>query len=192
MVLCCAYCRRSDEEKLASFCNVDSKKMSPARRKKVLDSIQEFCSFHWREISAAELNELMAKMSLNDIEAMVMSDLISRIKKRANIMIDLPDRYSWTFQNRMSKFGKTKFEAEHKADENYPIVSAASVYAKVIRDAKIAEIAEKIGDFGSGYAFDKRTRAALIEPGFRKRLNPFVRTRWKTLNNLMQTTLKGD
>ncbi len=189
MVLSCAYCKRIDEKTLASFCNVDSKRMTPAKRQKVFDQIKGFCSFHWKEVSALEINKLMENKSLNEIEAMTVSELIKRMKVNADIMIDMFDRYNWTFRNRMEKFGITKFEAEHKADYNYPIVSAASVCAKLIRDAKIAEIAKVVGDFGSGYAFDEKTRSALRDKKFRTRLRPFIRTKWKTLDNVFQTTL---
>ena len=89
----------------------------------------------------------MKKMSLNDIEAMVMADLIKQLNVGADIMIDMPDRYSWTFRKRMEKFDVSKFEAEHKADATYPIVAAASIYAKVLRDRKVAEIKKVVGDF---------------------------------------------
>ena len=46
---------------------------------------------------------------------------------------------------------KPRIVAEHKADVNYPVVSAASIIAKVERDRDIAELRELHGDFGSGY-----------------------------------------
>ena len=51
-----------------------------------------------------------------------------------------------------------KLVLEHKADLNYPVVSAASILAKVTRDAEIEKIKKEIGvDFGSGYMSDPRT-----------------------------------
>ena len=47
---------------------------------------------------------------------------------------------------------------EHKADFNYPIVSGASILAKVTRDNEIEKIKKKIKvDFGSGYMSDPKT-----------------------------------
>ncbi len=47
---------------------------------------------------------------------------------------------------------------EHKADVNYPVVSSASILAKVTRDNEIEKIKNKIGiDFGSGYMSDPKT-----------------------------------
>ncbi|MFB6235566.1 MAG: ribonuclease HII [Halopenitus sp.] len=54
-------------------------------------------------------------------------------------------------------------DAEHGADETYPIVSAASVVAKVERDARIAAIDDEYPEYdvGSGYPSDPTTRCFL-------------------------------
>ena len=51
--------------------------------------------------------------------------------------------------------------SEHKADRTYPIVSAASIIAKVERDGEIAKLKVKYGDFGSGYLTDDKTMVFL-------------------------------
>ena len=150
--------------------------------------LKKFCSFRWVEISAADLNRLMPDMSLNDIEAKAMADLSKHIRE-GDLMIDMPDRYAWTFRKRMERFGANRFEAEHKADETYPIVAAASICAKLTRDAKIEQIRSQVGDFGSGYPSDPKTRTALMDKPMREKLKPFVRERWKTLENLKQRKL---
>jgi len=48
--------------------------------------------------------------------------------------------------------------AEHGADASYPIVGAASIIAKVERDAHVADLASEYGDLGSGYPGDSTTR----------------------------------
>lgn len=54
--------------------------------------------------------------------------------------------------------------AEHGADETDPAVAAASIVAKVERDAHVAALdAEHDRDVGSGYPSDPRTRAFLRE-----------------------------
>jgi ribonuclease HII len=52
---------------------------------------------------------------------------------------------------------KVDIVSEHKADRNYPVVSAASIIAKVERDGEVAKLAEKYGDVGSGYPSDEKT-----------------------------------
>ncbi len=131
----------------------------------------------------------MGKQSLNDIEAEGMAELIKPYKN-ADIMIDLPDRYGWVFAERMKRFGIGRFEAQHKADENYPIVAAASIFAKVNRDKRVEEIKAKIGvDFGSGYPSDPKTRKVLIDKKMLEVLDPYIRKKWKTLDTVKQRKL---
>ncbi|MCL5949080.1 MAG: ribonuclease HII, partial [Candidatus Bathyarchaeota archaeon] len=75
---------------------------------------------------------------------------------------------------------KTKIIAQHKADRIFPVVSAASVIAKVERDREIANLQVEYGDFGSGYLTDEKTMV------FLKRLleengdyPSFIRKSWK-------------
>ncbi|MEM2546048.1 MAG: ribonuclease HII, partial [Candidatus Bathyarchaeia archaeon] len=42
-------------------------------------------------------------------------------------------------------------------DRKYPVVSAASIIAKVERDKEIAELRARYGDFGCGYPTDPAT-----------------------------------
>jgi ribonuclease HII len=193
LVICCAFCKREDEKRLRKFASKDSKALTPAQREEAYAKLKEFCTFRWVEISAADLNVLMKEMSLNDIEAKFMAELIKKLDDGGDVMIDMPDRYSWTFRKRMEKFGVKKFEAEHKADENYPIVAAASICAKILRDHKIEEIKKATCDFGSGYPSDPKTISALRGKETRRLLDAFVRSRWKTLDRIKQTKLfEGD
>jgi ribonuclease HII len=47
------------------------------------------------------------------------------------------------------------------ADRIYPVVSAASILAKVERDREVASLRAKYGDFGSGYLADEKTMSFL-------------------------------
>lgn len=189
LVVCCAVCKREDEKLLKKLAYKDSKQLTASQREEIYGKLKQFCTFRWVEISAADLNQLMKKMSLNDIEAKVMADLIKKVGEEGDIMIDMPDRYAWTFKRRMERFGVKRFEAEHKADEKYPIVAAASICAKIIRDRKTAEIRGATCDFGSGYPGDEKTRAALKDREKLAMLKPFIRERWKTLERLKQKKL---
>ena len=141
-------------------------------------------------LSASDLNKRMELSSLNDIEASAMASLIksSNEAKEADIFIDLIDRYTWVFEDRMRKFGIKKYEAQHKADDIFPVVSAASICAKCNREAEIEKIKDKIGiDFGSGYPSDPKTRKILRKiPAV---LKPYIRTKWKTLETVKQRRL---
>ncbi len=191
LVICCASCRREDEKALRKIASKDSKALSAKQREEAYEQLKGFCTFRWVEVSAADLNRMMKTMSLNDIEAKHMAELTKKLDE-SDIMIDMPDRYAWTFRRRMEKFGAKRFEAEHKADENYPIVAAASICAKILRDRKVEEIRKATCDFGSGYPSDPKTRSALIDKQKRSLLEPFIRQRWKTLESVKQKRLFED
>lgn len=188
LIICCAICKRKHSSLLKKLASKDSKQLTPSQREEILSELKKFCTFQLIELTASDLNFLMEKTSLNDIEAKAMADLIKK-SGECDVMIDIPDRYAWTFRKRMEKFGVKRFEAEHKADEKHPIVAAASICAKVIRDKRIEEIKSSTLDFGSGYPGDPKTRAALRDKRSFALLRPYIRKKWKTLETVKQRKL---
>ncbi|GAB3689796.1 ribonuclease HII [Salinarchaeum chitinilyticum] len=78
-------------------------------------------------------------------------------------------------------------EARHGADDEDPIVAAASIVAKVERDARVAEIADAVGtDVGSGYPSDPTTRS-FLERYVREhqRLPECARRSWQTSEDVL-------
>jgi ribonuclease HII len=132
-------------------------------------------------IPAHEIDSLRKKMSLNEIEALKIAELIVSFKKRPDlIVIDLPDPDEFMFIRRISKYAKIseKIKAEHKADANFPAVSAASILAKVERDAEVEKLEKKYGSMGSGYPSDQRAIDFLNRHAGEKL--DFVRYSWST------------
>ena len=77
--------------------------------------------------------------------------------------------------------------AEHRADERYPVVAAASIVAKVERDRHIDEIRAEYGDVGSGYPSDPTTRQFLREfVGTHGHLPGCARASWKTCDDVLR------
>jgi ribonuclease HII len=84
--------------------------------------------------------------------------------------------------------------AEHGADEDHAVVGAASIVAKVARDAHVAALADEyaetygdaFGDLGSGYPSDPKTREFLetfvAEYG---RLPDCARRSWSTCEDVL-------
>jgi ribonuclease HII len=88
----------------------------------------------------------------------------------------------------IARTGVADWIVENKADSTYPVVGAASIWAKTTRDAAI----EAIGGIGSGYPSDPATRAVLtqlIRSG--APLPDWVRKRWSTIDTLRQQSLFG-
>lgn len=73
-----------------------------------------------------------------------------------------------------------------KADSLHPAVSAASLAAKVIRDAYVAYLHTRYGDFGWGYPGEGKVVAFLTRwLAERGGLPPICRTRWRTVKRLL-------
>ena len=95
---------------------------------------------------------------LNRLEAQTMAKVIEALKPDV-AYVDaadvLEERFATHIREGLSF--DAQIVAKHKADKIYPVVSAASIIAKVERDREIALLAGKHGDFGTGYLADKRT-----------------------------------
>ena len=80
---------------------------------------------------------------------------------------------------------RARVVAENFADRNYPVVSAASILAKVHRDGLIKELHRQYGDFGSGYPSDRKTRQ-FLEQCYRRegKFPDIVRTGWATVRRI--------
>ena len=169
----------------------DSKLLTPSRREDFLEMINSSVYSDHIAIGADELNHLMGKgISLNEIEAMKAAVLIDSAPKDVNkVYVDSPDPVPQRFVSRISKYLKRKdleIIAEHKADLNYPVVSAASIVAKVNRDRAIKSIREELGlSFSSGYPSDESTIDALKYMLKEKVGYKYIRFKWKTVENLL-------
>ncbi|AGB36659.1 ribonuclease HII [Natronococcus occultus] len=76
--------------------------------------------------------------------------------------------------------------AAHGADDEDPIVGAASVVAKVERDASMAALADEYGSVGSGYPSDPTTREFLESyVADHGELPPFARESWSTCADVL-------
>ncbi|NIQ07401.1 MAG: ribonuclease HII, partial [Candidatus Korarchaeota archaeon] len=101
---------------------------------------------------------------LNRSEARMMADAI-KILKPDVAYVDASDVSENRFKEHVleSLAFKVKVISEHKADVKYPIVSAASIIAKVERDKEVAELKKIYGDLGCGYPSDPKTICFLRE-----------------------------
>jgi ribonuclease HII len=99
---------------------------------------------------------------LNRLEAENMAQIITALKPE-KVYVDAADVLEQRFAHHIQEATafKTCIVSEHKADRNYPIVSAASIIAKVTRDQEVAELRVTYGDFGTGYLTDQKTTTFL-------------------------------
>jgi ribonuclease HII len=99
---------------------------------------------------------------LNRLEAQTMATVIEALKPD-EAYVDAADVLEHRFKNHIQECLKikTKIISKHKADRIFPVVSAASIIAKVERDREIASLKVEYGDFGSGYLTDEKTMGFL-------------------------------
>jgi ribonuclease HII len=118
---------------------------------------------------------------LNRLEAQTMAQVIEALKPD-EAYVDAADTVEHRFGNHIKECLKikTRIISKHKADMIYPIVSAASVIAKVERDREIANLRLKYGNFGTGYLTDEKTMIFLKQLLEENDDYPdFVRKSWK-------------
>lgn len=194
LVVCLATVEKEREEELRKIGVKDSKLLTPKKREHLYGKITSICNeFVVMKTTASTLNDVMKKYSLNEIEAMEFGKALSILKMPPEtVYIDSPDTVAKRFCTRIRKYhsGDEKLICEHKADFNYPICSAASVIAKVERDAVIEEIKKELGcDFGSGYTSDDRTIDFLKKNFHRAEIHKYIRKEWATIDRLKQRKL---
>jgi len=149
----------------------------------------------WLGISPGEIDEVVTRgirlRKLNYLEAVYFARVIDALEARS-VTVDASDVIPGRFRNDIvANLDKPcEVTAFHKADRNFPVVSAASIVAKVERDRAVALLREEHGDFGSGYPSDPTTRAFFAYRMKRGEPLPgYVRRSWKTWLNLEQTLI---
>lgn len=188
-----------EEDRTSDLINLgvrDSKEVGPEERERLYGEILKLAkSCKIIVLTAKEVDSETRKNKMegiNILEARKFVEIINELKPDI-AYIDSPSRECEKLQSLISKMLKheCKLVLEHKADENYPATSAASIIAKVTRDREISKLKERFGDFGSGYPHDLKTRRFIREAlqsssGARE----FIRCSWQTIDKVMQTRLE--
>jgi len=181
LIVCGVCCDEDVSKRLEEIGVKDSKKLNHEKREELAEIIRQLCDVKIVKIDVDDLNNLMDKMTINEILRKAYVDIIRHFKPRI-VYIDCPEPDVERFADKLSEMTGVEVVASHKADELYPVVSSASIVAKVERDREIDKLKEIYGDFGSGYPADRKTieflRRYLKENG---RFPPIVRKKWKTL-----------
>ena len=137
----------------------DSKLLSPSRREHLAKEIEKIAdNIMVLKVGPCKIDSYRSQgIDLNRLEFMKMAEIISFLGPDT-VYVDSPDVKPERLAKILSRSSeKTKVVAEHKADVNYPIVGAASIIAKVERDAEIEKLKAKYGDIGPGYSSNQIT-----------------------------------
>lgn len=192
LVICGLFVDEKRENRLKKLGVKDSKQLTPKKRLYLAPRIEKIAdSVVVMKVQPCKIdsNRKMG-VNLNKIEALKMAEIINLIEPDKAI-IDTPSYNTTKFSDFLfSKLEKKDVElvCENYADETYPIVSAASIIAKVSRDEDIEELKKKVGyDFGVGYPHDARTiefiKKLVIEN--KGKLPNYIRHTWATVETIV-------
>ncbi len=136
----------------------DSKRLTAKRRRELAGEIEKRVLDFKLVLHQPEAIDLT---SLNELDLRTIAELINQLQPEKAIF-DVPTHpggvknFINSVRLRLSR--EVDLAGENKADEKYPVVSAASILAKVRRDEIIEELKKEFGDFGSGYMSDPKTQ----------------------------------
>lgn len=172
----------------------DSKVLTPEQRTRLEAKIREVAfKVSLTEAQPEEIDDFVLHggrlRRLNFLEAKMMARVLSDLAAM-EAYVDASDvneaRYAADIREFLPDSLKgMKIVSEHHADRTFPVVSAASIVAKVRRDALVEELHYQYGDFGSGYMTDPKTMSFLRS--WRRTHSsypPIVRMSWKTIREL--------
>ena len=161
----------------------DSKRLAPHRRTILSRKLKKMFDYEIVVITAREIDEMRAEgINLNEIEKNAMESILLKMNPEKAI-VDAVDVKAERFQENLRNDTGVNVIAEHKADDKYIEVSAASIIAKAERDDRIAEINKefiKSGGIGSGYPSDPKTKEFLTNYTYDE-MPDFVRRSWATV-----------
>lgn len=196
-----AYGPIDGEKRLKSFGFADSKKLTDDKRDELFKKIKaapDFLGWVVSVLSAADISAAMLGRINYNLNALSHDTAIDMIKKVLAMGVNLKELYIDTvgiehlYQQKLEKiFPELDITVTKKADDKFPICSAASICAKVTRDQIIeqwghVELVKLSKQIGSGYPGDPITKkwiAAATDPVFG--FPSIVRFSWQTAKTMI-------
>ncbi|KAF9354727.1 DNA replication licensing factor mcm8 [Mortierella sp. AD094] len=210
MVYGICYCPLSKADELANLGFADSKTLKEDERDNLLEVIMsrpDLIGWSVRVLSPMDISNSMLRKEKYNLNALAHDTTIQLIRETLASGVNLrevyvdtvgpPESYQRKLENLFPSI--TKIVVAKKADSKYPIVSAASICAKVSRDDVLRHwIFAESGmedtisrQFGSGYPSDPKTVSWLksnMDPIFG--YPNIVRFSWQTCKTLLDTSGK--
>lgn len=145
----------------------DSKRLTPARRESLASEIHEHpgVSVGIVRVGTDRIDDPATDM--NGLTVAGQAEAVAAVAADGDrVVVDAGDvdeaRFGRRVREAVGEAGvAVDVESHHGADESDVIVGAASIVAKVDRDAAVAGLTEEYGDVGSGYPSDPTTREFL-------------------------------
>lgn len=178
-----------DEDQLVDMGVRDSKQLTPARREELAVQIRSIAYVESVLVPAEEIDNLREEMTMNELEVYLFTSVVDKLRPSV-AYVDAADVDAGRFGNDIKRGLGFDIEiiSKHKADDLYPIVGAASIIAKTIRDDEIKKIGAEIGqEIGSGYPSDPIT-VEFLQKWIREKHDspPHTRRSWETIKRMMR------
>ncbi len=161
----------------------DSKLLSPNQRENLFEEIIKLAdSYEIIKINAKTIdNRFEDNKNLNTLEIDAFKKILQKLKP-VKAFVDSVLKNENKLKEELQTVTNAKLTVEHKADENYVVVGAASILAKVIRDREMKKI-ESIFNLilGSGYPSDPKT-VKFLQNTLPEHI--FVRRSWASFKNV--------
>ncbi|WP_327051236.1 ribonuclease HII [Halomicrococcus gelatinilyticus] len=167
----------------------DSKNVAPQRREELAAELRasDAVTVGVAEIPTERIDDPATDM--NSLTVAAQAEAISQVAAAdATGVVDAGDTDAARFGRRVADAVAVPVDvtAEHGADGSHAVVGAASVVAKVERDAHVDRLADEHGDVGSGYPSDPTTRRFLREyVDEHGELPDCARTSWGTCDDVL-------
>ncbi|MEM4336590.1 MAG: ribonuclease HII [Candidatus Woesearchaeota archaeon] len=187
LVICGVLVDERGNEKLKLAGVKDSKLLTKKQREAFFDKIKNIVKkFKIIEVTPQEIDLAVTgfgEKNLNFLEAKKTAEIIKNFSPD-KAYIDCPSPNVKAYKDYLYGLigAKTEIIVAHKADIKYPVVSAASIVAKVTRDRIIENLQKKYGRIGSGYPADPVTKK-FLKDNFDKHPEIF-RHSWATMKEL--------
>jgi ribonuclease HII len=143
----------------------DSKAIAPDRRETLADAIRERAdAVAVAEVPVARIDD--PETDMNGLTVAAHAEALDEVAADGLCgRVDAGETDAARFGRRVAErvAADVDLTAAHHADETDSLVGAASIVAKVARDAHVAALAAEYGAVGSGYPSDPTTREFLRE-----------------------------
>ncbi|KAM4749579.1 ribonuclease H2 subunit A [Rhinophrynus dorsalis] len=204
MVYGICYCPVSRKKDLEELKVADSKTLSEAEREKLfekLNAASDFIGWALHILSPNVISTSMQQRAKYNLNALSHDTAIGLIQHALDSGVQLTEVFVDTvgpaekYQEKLKqRFPELEVTVRAKADSLFPVVSAASICAKVARDQVVKgwKFVEDLGEidaaYGSGYPNDPKTKewlARYLDPVFG--YPQFVRFSWSTAQTILES-----
>jgi ribonuclease HII len=177
----------------------DSKMLPHKKRIELLKVIGEHSidSFIVKSTPEEIDGSIHSGINLNTLEAIKTAMIINKLntkerqKEKIKVIVDCPSVNIFAWTNTLRKYieytDNLDVVCEHKADVNHPVVSAASILAKVAREDEMDKIKKQykeLENMGSGYSHDPMTKEFVKKHGKKLADSGIFRKSWATWKDL--------